>query len=233
MRRRANRGAGLARAAVQPLPRHPEVRPDARSGPPPWASPASAAGSSRAARPPRTRARERAERPRPRRAARCGPPAVGATPRTSRPTAQRRRLRAATSTSGSSGMTTPRPPRAASSGGGSSPRSAARARGGTAMKRTPVRRKLPTTTSLTTTPRAEISSCEPGKRERQVDLGAGNDERPARPLHGHPRRRDVLGLAELHVAGRPTSSRRTRREPFPPVGDPQRLRRRSALMASS
>ena len=30
------------------------------------------------------------------------------------------------------------------------------------MKRTPVRRKLPATTSLTTTPRAEISSCDPG-----------------------------------------------------------------------
>ena len=40
------------------------------------------------------------------------------------------------------------------------------------MKRTPVRRKLPATQSLTTSPRAEISSSEPGQRKRKLDLGA-------------------------------------------------------------
>ena len=93
----------LPGAAVQPLPRHPEVRPDATGAP----SGPGQRDQQVLAAPPHglePRPRERAQRPRRRRTQDAGGLPVGARPRTLRPSAQRRRLRAATSTSGSSGM---------------------------------------------------------------------------------------------------------------------------------
>src|SRR6185436_17013082 len=117
--------------------------------------------------------------------------------RTRRPIAQRRTLRAATSTSGSSGMAALAP------GRGLAPAAVAGDQlrvlgpdGDEADARAP--EAAHDDVVHDDAARGDLL-LRAGKRERQVDLGAGNDEGPARSLHGHPRRGDVLGLAELHV----------------------------------